>query len=172
MKLPGAKTSFITSWILAIALTISPVLAQNPPVPDSSPAPADSKETTPDDQDNKKREAVPPLPDADPNAAATPDLNAATDTHAGPPFSTVDDASTSPISSSPGAVSQPAVSNPAESKWIITAAIVAGAVVVGIILLLRGIGGGGGHKSSTPPAAPPLGTVIGAGSPTVSAPSK
>lgn len=147
MKLRGPKPSFAVTWILVAALTVAPLMAQDP-MPAADPKPVETE--------HDKASADTPLVEDDDTHSGTPVLAEPLPPGPEPKVPTVDKRSTLkavPLGSPRGSRADDA---PGESKWIITAVLIGAAAVTGIILLLRGWGGG--DKS---------GTVIGAGQPSV-----
>jgi len=168
MKLPPRRSTGLVSWILAAALTVSPLVAQNPPELGSKPVAIENHDAAGDPQDQDRTEpATAVASTATPTEEAVAP-NVSGDTGTGAPYTGVAEASTpASAGTSTGTHAQePRVSSPGESKWIILAAIVVTGAVVAAILLLRGFGGG--HKSHPET----VGTVITAGPPTVSTPNK
>jgi hypothetical protein len=152
MKLRHAKWSFLVSWIITVALTLSPVMAQT--VTDQGPSsvtpqPNDAAETTKDIGTPVGDSFVLPELPLDKTATA---------------FPTVSRNSTLP-GALPAFPTPSSNEAPGQSKWIVTAVIVGAAVITAIILLLHGWGGGDDKPH------PPNGTIIAAGPPSVSAPT-
>lgn len=173
MESRHARSSSVISWILAIALTVSPLMAQSPSAPE--------KDTT-ENQAGNGTVSVPAEGSQAPAAPVVDESSAAVGTSVHtelpvfrPPakFPGVYRHST-PLSSpaTPGAAAAAAGArgddsmSPGQSKWIITAVIVGTAAVVGIILLLRGFGGG----SEKPKG--PAGTILAPGTPSVTVPGR
>ena len=132
------KSSSVMSWILALALTLSPVMAQSPLSPGITEAVRESGEPT--------AGSLVPLELLFPKT--------------GPAFADVTKHSTLMMAFPAPRSSFQEPKAPGNSKWIILAAIVVTGAVVGAILLFPN----GGDKSKPPG---PEGTVITAGTPTV-----
>jgi hypothetical protein len=148
MKLQYPKRSSIVCWTLAVALTVSPLMAQNPPAPSfKMSAPLE--------------EAIPNAPqDVSPDSVmSTSVLIALPATLPEAAFPEV--ARTSTATALPPEARQNSDS-PGETKWVILAAIVTTAAVIAAILLFP-------HKGKK--SQGPLGTVIAAGTPTVATPA-
>jgi hypothetical protein len=148
MKSPRPKLYAVIAWIVTLALSLSPVMAQN------------AQEQVEVSKDNSN-----PIVDT----SVLPELPLATTATAFPAVardSTLPSAA-APIPTNPTNPSSTDVSPGGKTKWIILATIIITAAVVGTILLLRGFGGG--DDKPHPPSPP--GTIITAGPPSVSAPS-
>ena len=160
------KVSSITVWILAVALTVSPLMAQNPPAPEVKPVAPQSGETSSAGEQSDERDSTTPVI-VEEAAPLTTSANVALPGSAPEaPFPTVAKRSTVPTSaaSAPG---RRGSNNPGESKWIILAALVAAGATVAAILLFRGFGGNGDDESEER-----VGTIISAGSPSVNTPNR
>ena len=145
MKLRNPKLYAVMAWIVTLALSLSPVMAQNA-----------------QEQVQISKDKLNPIVDT----SVLPELPLGTTAAA---FPAVSRDSTLPSASAPSPTkpSSTDVSPGGKSKWIILAAIIITAAVVGTILLLHG--GGGGDDKPHPPSTP--GTIITAGPPSVSAPT-
>ncbi len=158
MRLRHPNLSAVVSWTITLALTLSPVMAQTTQDA-ASVSVAPQNEESADSAKGQQSPIVdnPVLPELPKAKTATA-------------FPTVALSSTLPtVNPAPGKpTTQPrSVDAPGQSKWVILAALIVTGAVVGVILLLRGIGGG--DDSSHP--SNPLGTVIAAGTPSVSTPN-
>ncbi len=157
------RSSFVLSWILAVALTVAPLMAQQPHAPVTTQTPeVQTSEEAQVPQEEATQEAPVVGENGEPVGTPVPVESKATTPES--TFPNVEKNST-PLSN-PTSSPQPSSSNtPGESKWIILAVLITTAAVVGAVLLFRGFGGG---KSS--PKSPPVGTVLTPGTPTVNAP--
>src|SRR5262245_30498493 len=129
----GSDSSFVVSWVLILALTVSPVLAQNPQPSnpsDGNPAVFTAGQTAVNDTTTN---AV----DIDSVPVAALALAPLPLTGLRPALLNV---VASPIpAAAPAPASKPAeFEAPGKSKWVILATIIGTAAVVGAILLLRG----------------------------------
>jgi hypothetical protein len=155
MKLRHPKWSGLVAGIITVALSLSPVMAQ-------TTANQSSNSFAP--QHNEVAETTKDTGNPIVDSIVLPELPLA---KTAMPFPRVSRNSTPSAASAFPTPPKPSSDDaPGQSKWIITATIVGAAAVTAIILLLRGFGGGGDDKPH-----PPTGTIIGAGTPSVSAPT-
>lgn len=153
MKLRHPRLCSVMSWTIAIALSLSPVMAQNTADPGSSAA-VQQSENSP----AVAKESANPTVDI----SVLPELPLASTATAFPDVTRNSTPAAAPLPTQPA----PSSDAPGQSKWVILAALIIAGAVVGTILLIRGLGGGGDKK---PPAQ--TGTIITAGPPSVSVPS-
>ena len=153
------ESSFFLTWILAIALTLSPVMAQTQN--SQPPTPTEEQEATP----------LPPVPHEDPaipvvsengNPVGTTVPTESPEAQLEAPYPKVTRTSTMLAGSTSSQKQQSQADSPGKSKWIVLAALLATGAVVAAVLLFRGFGGGDDEDA----------TVITAGPPSVNAPSR
>ena len=156
--------SLMLTWILAVALTLQPVAAQNP----QAPVPTQGEET-PNGPPPVVQEAATPVVGEDDSTEGTAITNASPAADPEATFSQVTKNST-PLAnptSAPNPAPPEQSDSPGESKWIILAALITAGAIIGAILLFRGFGGG---KSS--PKSGPVGTILTPGTPTINPPGQ
>ncbi len=168
MKWTGRTLPGLTSWILAIALTVSPLMAQNAVAPSVQPASSQHDDGA-SGETRQPAEAAEVIPGGtnDPilESAVLPETKVAKAATELPGVAGSSTPSAVPLGAKPAAPpagSEGSTKAPGESKWIITAVVVGTAIAVGIILLLRGW-----HKNKGQESQGPLGTIITAGTPSV-----
>jgi hypothetical protein len=161
MKLHPRLTSIIV-WILAVALTCSPLIAQNPQLPEAKPKPDEVKEASPETEESTPTEPVSPAAAEETWPAAVPAVATPTVPTSEEGFQPVAKRSTT-LTNPSKPTSGRNGSNPGESKWIILAALLATGAAVAAILLFRGFGGDDDDE--------PVGTIISAGPPAVNVPN-
>jgi hypothetical protein len=122
MNLRRSSSFIATSWVVILALAVSPLMAQDP---QSAPLPAQDEETR----------------------AAAPQVHEFKITPAGSTFSPLAGSSTSSSAALPEEKQKSDA--PGQTKWVILAALIGAGAVTGIILLLRGWGGGDSQKTGT-----------------------
>jgi hypothetical protein len=156
------KSSFIMTWILSVALTLSPVMAQT----QNSPGPIatdDEQATSTSQQEVLPEGSTTPVVVADGDSVGTPVPAASSQTQPEAAYPKVERTSTM-LASQSSSPTQSQADSPGKSKWIVLAALIATGAVVAAVLLFRGFGGGDDEDPET--------TVITAGPPTVNAPSR
>jgi hypothetical protein len=154
------ESSFVLTWILTVALTLSPVMAQtqNP----QRPIATDDEEATSIAQHEEPREdPAPPVDGESGNPGGTAVPTGSTEAQPEASYPKVERTSTMLAGSASGQQKSRADS-PGKSKWIILAALLATGAVVAAVLLFRGFGGGDDEEA----------TVITAGPPSVNAPNR
>ena len=141
----------VVAWIITLALSLSPVMAQN--AQQTAETAQDTGSPTVDTS------VLPELPLTATTAAAFP---------AAARNSTLPAAPTAAPDSVPSPKPNPNANPdaPGQSKWVILAAIIITGAVVATILLIHG--GGDDHSHPHPPA--PTGTIITAGTPAITTP--
>jgi hypothetical protein len=163
MKWRHPNLSAVMSWTIALALTLSPVMAQS-----TQDTAAVSIAPQNEEPAGIAKDQQTPIVDN----SVLPELPKAKTVTA---FPTVARNSTLPMPGlfppapgKPGTTLPSSGNNaPGQSKWVILAALIITGAVVGVILLLRGLGGGGDDSHSPNQ----LGTVIAAGTPAVTTPN-
>jgi hypothetical protein len=156
------KSSFILSWILAVALTLSPVMAQTQNSP--GPIPTSEEQTTSASQQQvipEEDSTTPVVVDAG-DAVGTPVPEGLPLAQPEAAYPKVERTSTM-LAGRSSSQQQSKADSPGKSKWIVLAALIATGAVVAAVLLFRGFGGDDDDPETT---------VITAGPPTVNAPSR
>jgi hypothetical protein len=163
------KVSLITAWVLTVALSVSPLMAQNPPAPEVKPVAPQSGETSSAGEQNDECDSPTPVLAEEGTPPGTSAHVASPGSAPEATFPTVAKRSTVPTSaaSAPSAPPRRGSNSPGESKWVILAALVAAGATVAAILLFRGFGGNGDDESEDR-----VGTVISAGPPSVNTPNR
>ena len=155
MRLRHPRLSAVLSWTVTIALSVAPMMAQTAADSGSAGTAAQAEETA-----GSAKDSTDPIVDT----TVLPELPLAATAPTFPNVSRNSIPTTAPNPSKPG----PDVEPGGKSKWTILAAIVIAGAIVGTILLLRGLGGGNDKPNPNPPAT--QGTIITAGTPSVSVP--
>jgi hypothetical protein len=155
MRLRHPKLSAVLSWTITIALSLAPVMAQTAVDPASAGTAPQAEERAGSAEDSTN-----PVVDT----SVLPELPLAATAPAFPNVSRNSIPTAAPTPTKPGSGVEPGGS----SKWTILAALIIAGAVVGTILLLRGLGGG--NDKPKPPT--PQGTIITAGTPSVSVPGR
>jgi len=155
MKLRHSKLSSAMSWTITIALSLAPVMAQ-------TAADSGSAGTAPQAEEaaGSANDSTNPIVDT----SVLPELPLAATALTFPNVSRNSVPTAAPNPTKPGPDLEPGGS----SKWTILAAIIIAGAIVGTILLLRGWGGG--NDKPKPPTT--QGTIITAGTPSVSVPGR
>ena len=149
MKLRRPRLYSVMTWIIAIALSLAPVMAQTTPDTGFTAPATQADGTTTASADNQK-----PVVDT----SVLPELPLATTANTFPNVSRNSTPAAAPNPTKPSQDVEPG----GKSKWPITVIIITAATVAGIILLLRWWSGGDNK---------PTGTVITAGTPSVAVPT-
>ena len=156
MRLRNPQLAAVMSWTITIALSLAPVMAQTAADPGSAGIAPHDEETA-----ASAKDSTDPIVDT----TVLPELPLAATAPAFPNVSRNSIPTTAPNTPKPG----PDVEPGGKSKWTILAALVIAGAIVGTILLLRGWGGG--NDKPKPPAPPATqGTIITAGTPSISVP--
>jgi hypothetical protein len=142
MRVRHTKLSAVMSWTITIALSLAPVMAQ----------------TTAEETAGSEKDSTNPIVDT----SVLPELPLAATALTFPDVSRNSVPTAAPNPTKPGPDLEPG----GKSKWTILAAIIIAGATVGTILLLRGWGGG--NDKPKPPTT--QGTIITAGTPSVSVP--
>ena len=159
MKFRRPKSFLAMAWILAVALIVTPLMAQNPPAQGLMPTANEDDEAT----SNTQQDATSAVTGQSSAPLGTSVLVALPVTRAGAAFPNV--ANRSILITPPSTEQRNAVSKPAgETKWIILAAVVITGAVVAAILLFPG------HKGDK--SNGPAGTILAAGTPAIGIPPK
>jgi hypothetical protein len=144
------------SWTITIALSLAPVMAQNATDTISAGTAQSAVEAA-----GAAKDSPNPIVDT----SVLPELPLAS---TAPVFPNVSRNSTPTAAPNP-TQPRPGIEPGGRSKWTILAALIIAGAVVGTILLLRGLGGGNDKPSPSKPPSP-TGTIITAGTPSVSVP--
>lgn len=153
MRLRHPILSAVLSCTITIALSLEPVMAQTVSDPGSAATAPQAEETA-----GSVNDSANPIVDM----SVLPELPLAATAPTFPDVSRNSIPTAAPTPTKPGSGAEPGGS----SKWTILAALIIAGAIVGTILLLRGLGGG--NDKPKPPA--PQGTIITAGTPSVSVP--
>jgi hypothetical protein len=156
MRLRRSKLSAAMSWTITIALSLAPVMAQNTTDTHSSGTTQSAAEAA-----GPAKDSTNPIVDT----SVLPELPLAATAPVFPGMSRNSTPTAAPLPTKPGTDIEPG----GRSKWTILAALIIAGAVVGTILLLRGLGGGNDKPSPSKPPSP-TGTIITAGTPSVSVP--
>lgn len=149
MKLRHPKLCSVMTWIIAIALSLAPVMAQST-TDTGFTAPTAQEDGTPSAPQENQNPIV--------DMSVLPELPLARTAILFPTVSRNSTPAAAPNPTKPPQDVEPG----GKSKWLITVVLIITGAVVGTILLLRGWGGGDKSK--------PTGTIITAGTPSVAVP--